>query len=199
VKGEISSAIQNVGTAMANAGYSTSQYTIVVQGYPSPIPNGSGFRYGQSGYTRQSTGGCGFWNNDASWANNTALPAINSTVRSAATQSGLPNIKIMDVTGLFSGRRLCETGVHKLQETSLASWRSPGAVDQSEWIENIRTVTAAIGPYYIQESMHPNYWGELALRGCLRQAYNGGTIRGGSCTRSANGLTGAGEPVVTLN
>ena len=34
-----------------------------------PIPNGSGFRYSQSGFTRQSTGGCGFWNNDANYAN----------------------------------------------------------------------------------------------------------------------------------
>ena len=68
---------------MTNAGYSTSQYTIVVQDYPSPLPGGSGFRYGESGYTRQNTGGCGFWNNDANWANNTALPTINNAVKNA--------------------------------------------------------------------------------------------------------------------
>jgi hypothetical protein len=73
---------------MTNAGYTSSQYTIVVQDYPSPIPNGSGFRYSQSGYTRQSTGGCGFWNNDANYANETMLPTINSTVLAAAAARG---------------------------------------------------------------------------------------------------------------
>jgi hypothetical protein len=81
----------------------------------------------------------------------------------------------------------------------LASWQSPGAVDQSEWIENIRTVSAVLGPYYVQESLHPNYWAELALRSCLRQAFNTGTVRSGTCTRTGNGLTARGEPVVTLS
>ena len=47
-----------------------------------------GFRYSESGYTRQSTGGCGFWNADADWANATALPTINSTVTGAISQAG---------------------------------------------------------------------------------------------------------------
>ena len=50
-------------------------------------PTGSGFRYGESGYTRQNTGGCGFWNNDANWANTTALPTINNAVKNAAAAS----------------------------------------------------------------------------------------------------------------
>ena len=41
-------AINNIKTAMANAGYSAGQYTIVQQTYPSPVPNGSAFRYSQS-------------------------------------------------------------------------------------------------------------------------------------------------------
>jgi hypothetical protein len=196
---KISNALRNVNAAMANAGYGTSDYSIVLQTYPSPLPNGNGIRYGESGYGRQDTGGCGFWNADLDWANSSALPKINAAVKAAATQSALPNLKIMDVSGLLNGRRLCEIGVHKLQETSLANWQSAGAVDQSEWIENIRTVTAAYGPYYVQESLHPNYWGELALRSCVRQAWNGGSVHGGSCVRNGNGLTSRGEPVVTLN
>ncbi|MHB8243317.1 MAG: SGNH/GDSL hydrolase family protein, partial [Solirubrobacteraceae bacterium] len=76
IKGEIETSIRNVATAMTNAGYSSSQYTILVQNYPSPIPNGSEFRYTQSGYSRQFTGGCGFWNTDANYANATMLPTI---------------------------------------------------------------------------------------------------------------------------
>src|SRR4051794_25419069 len=61
----IKGALLNVRQAMANAGYADSSYSIIVQTYSSPIPNGAGFRYSQSGYTRQSTGGCGLWNADA--------------------------------------------------------------------------------------------------------------------------------------
>ena len=102
----IRNAIRNVRTAMQNAGYSNSQWTLVVQNYPSPIPNSSGFRYSQSGYTRQSTGGCGFWNNDANWANSTALPTINNAVSNAVAQSGLTNVKTLDLRSAFNGRRL---------------------------------------------------------------------------------------------
>lgn len=195
----ISTALKNVNTALARNGYLTSDYSIVVQTYPSPLPNGSGIRYSESGYSRQDTGGCGFWNGDADWSNASALPTINTAVRNGAAQSGLPNVKIMEISSLFNARRLCETTVRKLQETSLASWRSAGAVDISEWIANIRTVSAVFGPYYVQESLHPNYWGQLALRNCMRQAYNGGVIRGGTCTRTGTGLNASGEPVVGLS
>jgi hypothetical protein len=198
VTAQIAGALGNISTAMTNAGYSTSEYSIVLQTYPSPLPSGAGIRYGESGYDRQSIGGCGFYNADADWANSIALPTINAAVRGAAARSGLANLAIMDVSTLMDGHRLCESTDNQLQETSLDSWRSLGAVDESEWIEEIRTVTTVVGPYYVQESFHPNYWGQLALRSCLRQAYNGGAVQGGTCTRTAGGLTAAGEPVVTL-
>jgi hypothetical protein len=194
----IKNAILNVRQAMTNAGYASSQYTIVVQDYESPVPGGSGIRYSESGYTRQSTGGCGFWNADADWANNTALPTINNAVKNAASQTGLTNVKILELQTAFNGRRLCENTVGLLEEKGLSSWQSAGAVDKSEWVDQIRTVSTANSDYYIQESLHPNYWGELALRNCVRQAYNGGTPRGGTCTIAGTGLTSAGEPRMTL-
>jgi hypothetical protein len=199
VKGEIVTAIQNVATAMSNAGYGSSQYTIVVQDYPSPIPLGSGFRYSQSGYTRQSTGGCGFWNNDANYANEKMLPTIDSTVLGAAAASGLANVKTIDLASAFNGRRLCEKGVGLLEEEGLSSWKGAGAVDKSEWVNQIRTVSAIFPPYEIQEDIHPNYWGELALRNCLTQAYNAGTPKGGACTISGSGFNSAGEPNMSLH
>jgi hypothetical protein len=199
VKGEITTAIKNVAQAMTNAGYSASQYTILVQDYPSPIPLGSGFRYSQSGYTRQSTGGCGFWNADANYANEKMLPTIDSTVFGAAAAAGLSNVKTMELGSAFNGRRLCEKGVGLLEEEGLTSWRQSGAVDKTEWINEIRTISTVFGPYEVQESIHPNYWGQLALRNCLTQAYNGGAPKGGTCTISASGLNSAGEPNMSLH
>ena len=199
VRARIAGAFQNVRTAMRNAGYADSSWTLLAQTYPSPIPKASGFRYSQSGYTRQSTGGCGFWNADADWANDYALPTINSTVRGAATQSGVSNIKILDLSSAFNGRRLCESGVGLYEEKGVASWTSPGAVDKTEWVNQIRTVSTCCSnsPYYIQESLHPNYWAQLATRSCVRQAYNGGSTRGGTCRIAGTGLSG-GEPRMVL-
>lgn len=194
----IKNGILNIRQAMLNAGYADSAYKIVVQDYESPLPNGSGFRYGESGYTRQNTGGCGFWNNDANWANATALPTINNAVKNAATATGLTNIKILELQSAFNGRRLCENTVGLLEEKGLTSWTQAGAVDNTEWVNQIRTVSTIFGPYQVQESLHPNYWGQLALRNCVRQAYNGGTPKGGTCTISGTGLTAAGEPKMTL-
>ena len=200
VKSRIATALQNVRTAMRNAGYSDSSWTMLLQTYPSPVPNGGGFRYSESGYTRQSTGGCGFWNSDANWANGTALPTINNTVTGAISQAGVTNAKVLNLSSALNGRRLCESGVGLYEEVGLTSWTQSTAVDRTEWVNQIRTVSTCCSgsPYYIQEGLHPNYWAQLAVRSCVRQAYNGGTPRGGTCTRSGNGLVN-GEPAMTLS
>ncbi|GGM36647.1 hypothetical protein ACFQBY_14935 [Promicromonospora citrea] len=202
VRARVTQALGNVATAMSNAGYTTDQWTLVVQTYPSPVPDGSGFRYAESGYTRQTVGGCGLWNRDADWANATALPTINGALLGAAADVGLPNVRTLDMTHAFDGKRLCETGVGLYEEVGLADWRAPGAVDRTEWVNQIRTVsTIGDSPYYVQESLHPSYWGQLAMRNCLRQVWNDGAPRSGSCTVGDLGtarLTSSGEPRMHL-
>ena len=194
----IKNALLNVRQAMANAGYADSSYTIVAHTYWSPIPNGSGNRYSQNGYSRQTIGGCGMWNKDADYANNTIVPAFNNSVKNAVTQTGLGNIKVLDLQSSLNGRRLCENTVGLLEEKGVASWTSAGAVDKTEWVNQLRTSSTIFGPYQIQESVHANHWGQMAMRNCMRQAYNGGVPRGGKCVRSANGLNASGEPNMAL-
>ena len=200
VRAKVTAAYTNIRTAMRNAGYADTQWTMVAQNYASPLPGASGMRYGQSGYGRQSTGGCGFWNNDLDWANGTALPTINSTVLGGASDAGLANLRTLDLSSAFNGRRLCETGVGLYEEKGLTSWTQAGAVDKTEWVNQIRTVSTCCGsgsPYYIQESLHPNYWAQLATRSCVRQVWNGGAPRSGSCGISGTGLVN-GEPRMAL-
>ena len=193
----VANAFLNLRTAMRNAGYADSQWTLLAQTYSSPIPPGARFRYPQSSYTRQSVGGCGVWNRDADWANDTALPTIDGTITNAAAQSGMTNVQIFDGHAALVGHRLCENTVGLLEEKGVASWRSAGAVDKSEWVEQIRTLTTLLPPYQLQEDGHADYWGQLAMRNCLRQAYNGGAVMGGTCRRGT-GLDSAGEPNMTL-
>ena len=102
---------------MTNAGYADSQYTLMVQTYWSPLPIGSGIRYSESGYTRQSTGGCGVWNADANWANNTALATFNNSVRNAVAQAG------PDATRRSSTRRTRSSGTGSARTRSGCSRR----------------------------------------------------------------------------
>jgi hypothetical protein len=197
VQGRIAGGLRNVRAAMRNAGYADTAWSMVVQTYPSPIPNSTGIRYGQVGLTRQSTGGCGFWNRDADWANSTALPTINSTVKNAITASGVTGVKTLDLAAAFNGRRLCEKTVGSYEEKGLTSWKQAGAVDQTEWISRIRTLSVVGTKYYIQESLHPNYWAQQGLQSCVRQVWNGGAVRGGTCAISGTGLVD-GEPRMAL-
>ncbi len=196
IKRAISTGLRNLRTAMRSAGYDVGDWTLLMQTYPSPIPHGSGFRYSQSGFTRQTVGGCGFWNRDADWANDFALPLINKTAKQGLRRSRLSNTATLNLSKAFDGRRLCEDTVGLYEEVGLTSWTQPGAVDKTEWINQIR-ITADGDPYDIQESLHPNYWAQLATRSCVRQAYDGGQVHGGTCKIKGTGLVN-GEPHMKL-
>ena len=190
----VANAFLNLRTAMRNAGYADSSWKLLAQTYSSPLPRGAQIRYSQNGFTRQNIGGCGVWNADADWANDTVVTTLNGTVRNAAAATGMANIALFDAQNALVGHRLCENTDGLLEEQGLASWHSPGAADRSEWVSQIRTTTTLFGPYQLQEDAHPSYWGQLALRNCLRQAYNAGAPRGGTCTHTTTGLDAQGEP-----
>jgi hypothetical protein len=186
-------AYANIRKAMTDAGYAATDYRLVAQTYSSPIPRGSGFRYKETGFTRQTIGGCGVWNRDADWANDTMVETLDERViKPAAATAGA---QVMDARGALAGHRLCENTVGLLEETGVPNWTSPGAADRSEWVSQIRTVTTLVPPYQLQEDLHPSYWGQLALRNCVRQVY--ALNRGGSCV-SEGGMDGA-EPNMALN
>src|SRR4029077_16589865 len=92
-------------------------------------------------------------------------------------QSGLTNYVLLDDQNALAGRRLCENTVGLLEEKGVANWTSPGDAGKTEVDGQVRTTSTLFGPYQLQEDAHPNYWGQLALRNCLRQAFNGGAAR----------------------
>ena len=123
---------------------------------------------------------------------------MNQALTNGAAQTGLTNIEILDNVDRASTVAACARRASGCSRRRASrTWQSAGAVDKTEWVSQIRTVTTIFGPYQLQEGIHPSYWGELALRNCLRLAYNGGAVRGGRCVRQANGLVG-GEPIMQL-
>ena len=183
---------------MRNAGYADGAWTLLAQTYSSPMPRGAQIRYSQNGFTRQTVGGCGVWNTDADWANDTVVATLNSTVRNAAAATGLSNIALFEAQNALVGHRLCENTDGLLEEQGLATWHSRRRGRPLGVGSQIRTTTTLFGPYQLQEDAHPSYWGELALRNCVRQAYNGGAPRGGTCSRTTTGLNALGEPNMSL-
>jgi hypothetical protein len=189
-------AFARVKQAMVNAGYTDeSRYQILAQTYSAPLPRGSGIRYSETGWSRQAIGGCGVWNSDANWARDTVVNTLNKTVRDAV--AGMSNVSLLEMTEALAGRKLCENTVGLLEEKGVANWTSPGAVDKTEWVHQVRTLTTLFPPYQLQEDAHPNYWGQMAMRNCFRQAYHGGDPIGGTCSRGT-GLNGKGEPNMSL-
>jgi hypothetical protein len=181
----ITGALRNVNDAMTEAGYSSGQWSLVVQDYPSPIPSsGEQVRYGEV-YNRQFTGGCGMFNLDMKYANELALTTINTTVRRALAAANLPNGHFLDLSNAYIGNRLCEKGVDLVGLTKpVKRWTDANALAGSEWVTAIRVESMVIGPYDIGESLHPNYWGGLANQACLKLVYNGGSVRDGACVRA---------------
>ena len=182
----IKTAILNVRTAM-----SCRVRRLVVldlgQHLLNPIPRGSGFRYPETGYT--VTSAAGVWNSDADWANDTVVPSINGSVKNAAAASGLSNVKVLDMQTLMDGHRLCEKTVSLLEEKGLTSWTQVGAVDTSEWFQQIRTATAIFHRTSCGRT-RTRTTGASSRCAAAHRACNGGTARAGKCV-STGGLSSA--------
>lgn len=212
--GDIYRAMQNVGEALSLDGYPRSHWKLVIQLYPAPLPSGGDVRYPESGYGRQVTGGCGVWNSDVDWARGTFLATVNQAVLSAGHQvesqlgPGSDNVIYLQTNPTFSHHELCAKNLEQLTKP----YATPGTAKVAEWFTQIRTVTTLgphiLSPYEIQESLHPDYWGQLAMRDCLRQLWaNSGVLNAAAgsywhCNDMSSttpaGVDPQGEPLVTL-
>ncbi|MEV5971615.1 GDSL-type esterase/lipase family protein [Streptomyces sp. NPDC051921] len=162
VDAKIDGAMANVGKAideiravMTGAGYTTSDYRIVLQSYPSPIPRAADNRYGESGWTRTNTGGCPFWNLDSDWARDSLVPQIANRLKAVATSKGA---QFMDLRDMLQGREVCAKASKQVTSTVPAS---ASTSEWARWIDQNQTQ----GP--LQENMHPNAYGQAALGRCL--------------------------------
>jgi len=187
---KIEQAIKNVAQAMRAAGYSQSQYTLAVQTYPDPIAPATNNRWGAWDIRRFGSGGCPLTEVDEEWARNTIIPTVNGALLQAVEHLGLSNAITLNWTNAFEWHLLCENGVGDVAD----AWNLPSeeaGANGSEWVNRVWVESDELKtgelepPLEENESLHPNYWGQLALRNCLRQAYHGvhGTPTGGTCIR----------------
>ncbi|MFF5443980.1 GDSL-type esterase/lipase family protein [Streptomyces sp. NPDC012888] len=169
VMAKVGKSVDEVRAVMRGAGYADSAYRIVLQSYPSPIPRGAENRYPQSDWSRYNTGGCPFWNRDSDWARDSLVPQIANRLKGVAASKG---VQFLDLRDMLQGREVCA------KTSKLVSSTVPASATTSEWarwIDNNETQGL------VQESMHPNYYGQLAAGRCLALAVAQPATGGSTC------------------
>jgi hypothetical protein len=199
VRDDIAAALVRVVSTMRDIGYTDATWHLVVQNYPTPLPPAARLRHSQFGYGRQVEGGCPFYDADVDWLQ-TVMARFNSTVAEAVADAraatGRP-IAELDLSRLFDGRRLCEQGTKHVEET-------PDENTQRRYAERIAQIHLSSSlpgsPYDITEGVHPNHYGQLAFRACLRRAFGDGAAVSGSCTAPSDwgAVDARGEPLVVF-
>lgn len=144
--------IDEVRAVMTAAGYSPSQWKLVLAGYASPVPAAANVRY--SGSDRWWDGGCPFYDADFDWAKNVATPLIVDSMRQVAAEKG---VQFLDVRDSLNGHETCH------RNSSLVGSGGPNPVTH-EWV---RWVNTGCCQGDAQESMHPNAFGQRAIGKCV--------------------------------
>jgi hypothetical protein len=159
----IEGVIDSIRKVMSGAGYPSSSYRLILQGYPSVAPRAAENRYPIDGDPRRVAAGCQFTNVDSDWARDQASAQIGQAVGDAARAKGA---EFLDLHDLFQGHEVCAQAA--AQATALAK---PDAA-HSEWGRPVGVTFIGQGsPNGTQESFHPNAFGQQAFGACLRSAY----------------------------
>lgn len=159
VKVDVGKAIDEIRAVMAQAGYATDAYRLVLQTYPSVAPRASEVRYPETG-TGRTVNGCPFYDQDANWARDSAAGQIGAVAKSAANSRGVETLDLVDA---FQGHEFCS--VNDSQNTPFS--RPPAA--RAEWGRFVGASTVQQGE--LQEAFHPNAYGQRALATCVTKAF----------------------------
>jgi hypothetical protein len=160
MKGKAEAVLRAVRSTMSGAGYHDSDYRLVLQTYPSPIPRGADNRYVGETYARLSSGGCPFFNDDSDWARDTIVPSLAEAHQQAAASVG--GVDVLDLQHALDGHEVCAKGVQ--QSVVGSTLNNPLSKTKSEWA---RFVVSGVAQGQTQESMHPNFYGQQEMGRCL--------------------------------
>ncbi|WP_405016027.1 GDSL-type esterase/lipase family protein [Kitasatospora sp. NBC_00070] len=154
VRAAIGTVVDDLRATMTAAGYRTGDYRLVLQSYPSPIPGGEEFRLREGDSNRLNRDGCPFNNRDADWARYTLVPQLSDLVGSVAAAKGADFLDLQDT---LAGHEVCSLGTSQVGQ---------GGPDprKHEWA---RFLDYANTQGTLEESMHPNAYGQRALGTCL--------------------------------
>jgi lysophospholipase L1-like esterase len=169
--------LADVRTVMRGAGYSDSDYVLVLQSYSSPVTEDN--RY----YFTRAFEGCPHRLDDAQWTRNSVVPQFTAAFGQVAAQAGA---RFLDMGPALRGREVCARGIDDSQE-----WVRGLTIDPAQ-IQN------GLGANLVQQSLHPNAAGHAQFGRCLA-GFVAGTATSARCVRQADGtLVAVPAPVSAL-
>ena len=155
--------VATIRRTMKDANYVAGSYRLVIQSYPSPIPAGNEYRFAETIKDRD-LGGCPFYNTDSTWVIDKLVPGIAEMLRGAAKKEvDGARADFLDTRNVLRHHEVCaKDPVGESTAGNTLQHQRPKAT--SEWA---RYIVTGAGHGEIQESLHPNYWGQEELRACL--------------------------------
>ncbi|MFJ3925833.1 hypothetical protein [Streptomyces sp. NPDC090022] len=154
VRAKVTAVVDDIRDTMRAAGYADGDYRLVLQSYPSPIPGGESFRLREGDSDRMYKDGCPFNDRDATWAAYTLVPQMGDMAKSVATARGTD---FLDLRDALAGHEVCSLGVAQVGQAGPDPRRA-------EWF---RFLDYANTQGTLEESMHPNAYGQRAMAACL--------------------------------
>lgn len=152
----VGAVLADIRATMRGAGYADSDYRLVLQSYPNPLPTAEEDKYDGHWRVFKWTGGrCPFTDPDMTWTATTVIPSIATTLQRAAKAQ---NASFLDLGNAFDGHELCADGTTHPKG-------DPKAADV-EWVRFVDYTGQ--GDY--AESLHPNFYGQQAIGRCLAAA-----------------------------
>lgn len=153
---KVERAVNDVKSAMSQAGYAAGSYNLVLTSYASPMTE----RMDEILHGPQ---GCPFKLADARYGRTVAVPQLSEALRGVATRTG---VKFLDFSRGTEGREACSGGGNSSSE-----WQNRVTVDPWAWVTG---GLDAIGIHLAQESFHPNARGHAQLGRCVTEFVNSG-------------------------
>jgi hypothetical protein len=145
---KVVSALGDVRKVLAQAGYETGDYQLVLQSYAAPIgPDVPA--------TLQNLNGCPFSTDDLVWVRERGVRVLSAGLAKAATESGA---RFLDLSRAGIGHEACSGGANPVKE-----WFSRLALQ----LHDLSDVDRA--PHALQESFHPNANGHAQIGHCLTE------------------------------
>ena len=147
--------IDDIRAVMAEAGYARRSYRLILESYATPQAPAAEQRYPEAGPDRQNVGGCPFYDSDITWGRDGLAGRVGDSLRAVAAER---RVQFLDLRSALRGHELCSSRTRQ-PET---------APDEatSEWVRWIDLV----GQGELNESLHPNAFGQKALGRCLELA-----------------------------
>ncbi|MFG1982580.1 ricin-type beta-trefoil lectin domain protein [Streptomyces albidoflavus] len=164
---KVTATLGDLKKVMGDAGYADGSYELVLMSYSSPIT--PDFRDNPK-FPGKLPGGCVGYDADARWGRDTAVPAFQKGLRTAARQAGAT---YLDGSRLFQGHEVCT---------------------DNTWVRGLTVDLSNPFPpdaNSVRQSFHPNGRGHAAFAACL-SALHGTGLREASCADPGS----TGQPVL---